>query len=288
MAVGVGVTLIAGADARPCRATGSRRWPRCATSRSTAPAPRSRAPCSARWSPAVGVALRRRPRRRRRLGACRSSASARCSLFVGVVRARPGRRPAGRRRARHPGPRLRRHVRHARPAQRDAQPAAHRRHRLGADDRHRRRRAVHHVRGLDQARSLDDLIANAYEGDLVVDCRTVRRRRPEPRPGAGDRRACPRSRPPTGLTFATFTVNGVTADEPFAIDPAAVDESSTSTSSPARCARWMRRASPCSESVRQGPAAGRSARRSRSVRRRRRRRTCTSLRSTRTPTSSAT
>ena len=43
-----------------------------------------------------------------------------------------------------------RHRRPARPAQRDAQPAPHRGQRLGADGRHRRRRAVHHVRRLDQ------------------------------------------------------------------------------------------------------------------------------------------
>ena len=71
--------------------------------------------------------------------------------------------------------------------------------------------------------SLDDLIANAYEGDLVVVAGWLGRRRAEPRPGAGDRRLARGRRPPPASTFANFTVDGETADEPFAIDPAAVD-----------------------------------------------------------------
>ena len=70
--------------------------------------------------------------------------------------------------------------------------------------------------------SLDDLIANAYEGDLVV----VQ----EGWGGVGLSRdlapaidALPEVETATGLTFANFTVDGDTADEPFAIDPAAVD-----------------------------------------------------------------
>ena len=70
--------------------------------------------------------------------------------------------------------------------------------------------------------SLDDLIANAYEGDLVV----VQ----EGWGGVGLSRdlapaidALPEVETATGLTFANFTVDGETADEPFAIDPAAVD-----------------------------------------------------------------
>jgi putative ABC transport system permease protein len=71
--------------------------------------------------------------------------------------------------------------------------------------------------------TLDDLIANAYEGDLVV----VQ----EGWGGVGLSRdlapaidALPEVATATGLTFANFTVDGVTADEPFAIDPAAVDD----------------------------------------------------------------
>ena len=70
--------------------------------------------------------------------------------------------------------------------------------------------------------SLDDLIANAYEGDLVV----VQ----EGWGGVGLSRdlapaidALPEVETATGLTFANFTVDGETADEPFAVDPAAVD-----------------------------------------------------------------
>jgi putative ABC transport system permease protein len=63
-------------------------------------------------------------------------------------RARPGRRPPRRRRARRPAGGVARHERGAGSAQCDAQPAAHRRHRHGADDRRgggvavRRRRRV--------------------------------------------------------------------------------------------------------------------------------------------------
>jgi putative ABC transport system permease protein len=70
--------------------------------------------------------------------------------------------------------------------------------------------------------SLDDLIVGAYTGDLVV----VQ----DGWGGAGLSRdlapaieALPEVKTATGLTFANFTVNGENADEPFAIDPAAVD-----------------------------------------------------------------
>jgi putative ABC transport system permease protein len=70
--------------------------------------------------------------------------------------------------------------------------------------------------------SLDDLIASAYTGDLVV----VQ----EGWGGVGLSRdlapaigALPQVETATGLTFANFTVNGEEADEPFAIDPAAVN-----------------------------------------------------------------
>ena len=70
--------------------------------------------------------------------------------------------------------------------------------------------------------SLDDLIADAYEGDLVV----VQ----EGWGGVGLSRGLapalddlPEVATATGLTFANVTVDGETADEPFAVDPAAVD-----------------------------------------------------------------
>lgn len=70
--------------------------------------------------------------------------------------------------------------------------------------------------------SLNDLIADAYTGDLVV----VQ----DGWGGAGLSRdlapaieALPEVKTATGLTFANFTVNGDNADEPFAVDPAAVD-----------------------------------------------------------------
>src|SRR4051794_3562394 len=70
--------------------------------------------------------------------------------------------------------------------------------------------------------SLDDLVASAYTGDLVV----VQ----DGWGGVGLSRdlapaidALPQVDTATGLTFANFTVDGENADEPFAIDPAAVD-----------------------------------------------------------------
>jgi putative ABC transport system permease protein len=71
--------------------------------------------------------------------------------------------------------------------------------------------------------SLDDLIANAYEGDLVV----VQEGwggvglSPDLAPAID---TLPEVSTATGLTFANFTVDGDTADEPFAVDPAAVAE----------------------------------------------------------------
>jgi putative ABC transport system permease protein len=71
--------------------------------------------------------------------------------------------------------------------------------------------------------TLDDLIADAYEGDLVV----VQEGwggvglSPDLAPAID---ALPEVETATGLTFANFTVDGETANEPFAIDPAAVDE----------------------------------------------------------------
>lgn len=70
--------------------------------------------------------------------------------------------------------------------------------------------------------SLDDLLADAYEGDLVVvqDGWGGAGLSPDLAPAIG---ALPEVATATGLTFANFTVDGEAADEPFAIDPAAVD-----------------------------------------------------------------
>jgi putative ABC transport system permease protein len=69
--------------------------------------------------------------------------------------------------------------------------------------------------------SLDDLIADAYEGDLIV----VQ----DGWGGVGMSRdlapaidALPEVSTATGMTFANFTVDGEAAVEPFAVDPAAV------------------------------------------------------------------
>ena len=65
-------------------------------------------------------------------------------------RPRPGGRPTGHGSDRRRPRRLSWRHRPPRPAQRDAQPASHRRQRVGVDGRRRRRRLVHHARGVDQ------------------------------------------------------------------------------------------------------------------------------------------
>ena len=69
--------------------------------------------------------------------------------------------------------------------------------------------------------SLDDLIADAYEGDLIVvqDGWGGVGLSPDLAPSID---ALPEVSTATGMTFANFTVDGETADEPFAVDPAAV------------------------------------------------------------------
>ena len=71
--------------------------------------------------------------------------------------------------------------------------------------------------------SLDDLIADAYEGDLIVVQEGWGGVGLSPDLAAAID-AVPEVSIATGVTFANFTIDGETAEEPFAVDPAAVSE----------------------------------------------------------------
>ena len=234
------------ASSPPSGRRGCRRSRRCATSRSTAPAP-SRGAARRRRRPSSPSAWPSRSSARvgGDAGARRSPGSARCSPSSGR-RPRPGRRPAGgarARRARCAGSAGVTGV--AGPRERHAQPAAHRRHRVGADGRRRRGHAVHRVRGVDQG----------------VDRRRRRRGRSpatsssppgafgggglEPAAGRRPSPPCPRWTPPPGSAGARLASTGRTETVTVA-DPAALDPGARSRRDRRRARRpRRRRRSPC-------------------------------------------
>ena len=107
-----------------------------------------------------------------------------------------------------------------RPPQRDARPAPHRRQRLGTDGRHRRGRAVHHVRCVDQGdrsrtRSTRTSAATSSSSPTTSAAPASAPRSPRRSP------SCPRSPWRPGCRSASSPPTAATID-PAVVDPAAL------------------------------------------------------------------